>query len=124
MIAQQVARPEHGSGGNAVGLSLACNPDTSLDLADLLEQEGGPCLRVAEVNSELPFMRGDVEVPSDWFDAVLQHESLDHTLFGPPKTAVSAIDHAIGLQASALVRDGGDLQIGIGSLGVTRWFTL
>ena len=30
---------------------------------------------------------------------------------------VSTVDHAIGLHASSLVRDGGTLQIGIGSLG-------
>ena len=40
-----------------------------------------------------------------------------HTGVLPPNNKVSAADYAIGLHASALVADGGTLQIGIGSLG-------
>jgi acyl-CoA hydrolase len=38
-------------------------------------------------------------------------------LFSAPKMSVSATDYAIGLHASTLIKDGGTLQIGIGSLG-------
>lgn len=37
-------------------------------------------------------------------------------LFGLPRRPVSDADYAIGLYASTLVRDGGTLQIGIGTL--------
>lgn len=40
-----------------------------------------------------------------------------HAVFAPPNAKVSPADYAIGLHAASLVRDGGTLQIGIGSLG-------
>src|SRR5581483_6012375 len=39
------------------------------------------------------------------------------TLFSTPKLALTTPDYMIGLYASALIRDGGTLQIGIGALG-------
>ncbi len=39
------------------------------------------------------------------------------TLFSTPNMPVGFQDHFIGLHASTLVRDGGTLQIGIGSMG-------
>jgi hypothetical protein len=47
----------------------------------------------------------------------VDNERYDHDLFAPPNPAIGTVDYAIGLHASALIRDGGTLQIGIGELG-------
>ncbi len=97
--------------------SLACNPDTSPDLAALLRASGRPHLIIGVVNRNLPFMANDAEVGADFFDVVVEPPQAGSALFPLPKLAVTAADYAIGLNASTLVRDGGTLQIGIGALG-------
>ena len=72
---------------------------------------------VAQVNPQLPFMGHDAEVPADTFDHLIDHPRYHHALFPTPKMAVGNADHAIGLYASTLLKDGGTLQIGIGQLG-------
>ena len=97
--------------------SLACNSDLSLDLIPLMRQKAGrdSFIVVGELNDRLPFMPNDAEVPSDEFDMLLDTGGYD--LAGPPAPRVDIISHAIGLRAARLVKDGGTLQIGIGSLG-------
>ncbi|TJY58218.1 acetyl-CoA hydrolase [Sinimarinibacterium sp. CAU 1509] len=97
--------------------SLSCNPDTSLELAQRLEESGRPYLAIAEINQNLPYMANDAEVPDTLFDLVIDDPSCTTPLFSTPKMPVTTPDVMIGLAASALVRDGGTLQIGIGSLG-------
>ena len=53
----------------------------------------------------------------DLFDAVLEGPDFHFSLFGAPRESVNATDYVIGLHASTLIKDGGTLQIGIGSLG-------
>ncbi|MCB1615574.1 MAG: acetyl-CoA hydrolase [Pseudomonadales bacterium] len=98
-------------------LSLSSNPDTSLELKERLKNQGSPCLFIAAINRELPFMPGEAETAPDFFDLVINEDESTHTLFCTPNSKVSKIDYAIGIHASCLVRDGGTLQIGIGSLG-------
>lgn len=98
-------------------LSLSCNPDLTSDVLEQLRANGSPCLTVAMVNRALPYMTGTAEVPADYFDIVIDDPACTHTLFCTPNMAVSPADYAIGLHASSLVRDGGTVQIGIGSLG-------
>ena len=98
-------------------LSLSCNPDVTLDLLEQLRAQRSPCLAVAMINHALPFMPGTADIPAELFDVVIDDPSCSHTLFCTPNMAVSLPDHAIGLHAGSLVRDGGTLQIGIGSLG-------
>jgi acyl-CoA hydrolase len=100
-------------------LSLSCNPDITLDLADLLDtgERANHWLKVAMINRELPYMPGTAEVPADFFDIVIDDPACTHTLFSTPNMAVATADYAIGLHASSLVQDGGTIQIGIGSLG-------
>jgi acyl-CoA hydrolase len=81
------------------------------------EREGQKVALLAQVNSHLPFMYGDAVVPPDYFDAVVDERRYDFPLFAPPNPPVSTADYLIALYASALVRDGGTLQLGIGSLG-------
>src|SRR6185436_13336353 len=56
-------------------------------------------------------------VAEDAFDFVVDDPAQYHRLFATPKTSVSDAEHLIGLYASTLGRDGGSLQIGIGSIG-------
>ncbi len=50
-------------------------------------------------------------------DLLLDDKASNFSLFSIPKRPVSLADHAIGLHAARLMRDGGTLQIGIGAIG-------
>jgi acyl-CoA hydrolase len=99
--------------------SLSCNPDVSVDLLRAIEKRGKrrSCVVLGQVNDQLPFMYGDALVAPEIFDAVIDEPKSYHRLFGTPKTAIADDEQLIGLYASTLVRDGGTLQIGIGSIG-------
>lgn len=120
VIAQMVA-PDPDTGESDIGqtFSLSGNPDLTLDLIPMLRQrqaEGMAVALLAETNSALPFMGNDAAVAAQTFDVVLHNPSGDYPLFSVPHTAVSTQDHLIGFYASTLIRDGGTLQVGIGSL--------
>ena len=115
LIAQLVAatpeRPVH--------LSLACNPDITLDLLPMIAKRraaGETILMLGQVHAELPYMPGDAELPIDTFDLLIDTAE-QRRLFSTPNMPVNTQDHCIGLHASSLVRDGGTLQIGIGAMG-------
>ena len=101
--------------------SLSSNPDVTLDLIRLMQKrysdDGTPFVLAAQVNQNLPFMFGDALVNRDTFDFVLVNADLEYRIFGPPKMAVSDRDFLIGLYISTLIRDGGELQVGIGAIG-------
>lgn len=103
--------------------SLSCNPDLTLDVVQALRKRGAPCMVAAQVNRRLPFMTGDAEVRDDFFDVILDDPALEHPLFGVPSPPIEPAEHAIGLRAAALVKDGGTLQLGIGAIGdaVAHW---
>jgi acyl-CoA hydrolase len=67
------------------------------------------------VHRELPFMYGDALVPADAFDFLVQDPGTP--LFCPPNLPIPPTEHAIALNVSTLIRDGGTLQLGIGELG-------
>lgn len=115
LIAQIVAatpeRPDH--------LSLACNPDITLDLLPMIAKRraaGETILMLGQVHAELPYMPGDAELPTQDFDLLIDTPE-QRRLFCTPNMPVTLQDHCIGLYASTLVRDGGTLQIGIGAMG-------
>ena len=111
LLVQKVARDAAGR------ISLSCNPDLTFDLLDEVALRGFPRpMLVAEVDPHLPFIGGSALAPPGYFDLVLEIPGPAPRLFALPRQAVSDADYAIGLRASALVRDGGTLQIGIGSL--------
>lgn len=115
VIGQMIA-PGDGSGQ----VSLSSNPDLSLDLLPLMrewEAEGTPVAVIGELNENLPFMGQHAAIAETSFDVLLEHQPSDYPLFSAPQMAVSPADHLIGFYASALLRDGGTLQVGIGSLG-------
>lgn len=98
-------------------LSLSCNPDLTFDLLDEVERQGRPRPRlVTVVHPELPWLGGDAAVPPEFFDRVATMSGPPPRLFALPRRPVGDAEHAIGLHASRLVRDGGTLQIGIGAL--------
>ena len=96
--------------------SLSCNPDLTLDL---LKARGGDpdFVFVGEVNEHLPFMGGDAEIAADAFAHLLEAREGSFTLFAPPKAPLASTDFAMGFHVARLIRDGGTLQIGIGSVG-------
>lgn len=97
--------------------SLSCNPDLTLDLFKERREGRATFVMAAQVNSELPFMGGDATVAPEEFSFVLKSPETDFELFSVPRKPVDLTDYAIGLHAARLVRDGGTLQIGIGSVG-------
>ncbi len=101
--------------------SLSTNPDVTLDLVHLMQKrysdDGTPFAFAAQVNQNLPFMLGDALVSRNTFDFVLVNPDLEYKIFAPPKMAVADRDFLIGLYSSVLVRDGGELQVGIGAIG-------
>ncbi len=82
-----------------------------------LREEGKQVAVIGQVNDELPFMYNDAIVPVETYDIILDAPQYNHTLLGPPSPSVDTADYMIGLNASALLRDGGTLQVGIGALG-------
>lgn len=118
-VVAQMVSPGEGAGESGL-VSLSCNPDLSLDLLPLMrerETEGEPVALVAELNHNLPYMGHDALVEESSFDVVYDHKASDYPLFPAPEMAVSPEEHLIGFYASALLKDGGTLQVGIGSLG-------
>ncbi|MES0874963.1 acetyl-CoA hydrolase/transferase C-terminal domain-containing protein [Sinimarinibacterium thermocellulolyticum] len=114
VVAQLVCR----RGENAdERLSLSCNPDTGPELLRMLRASGREHMAIALVNQNLPYMAHDAEVAPAEFDLIIDDPRYSSALFPTPKMAVTTPDYHIGLYASSLVRDGGTLQLGIGSLG-------
>jgi hypothetical protein len=97
--------------------SLSCNTDTTLEVLKARREGRASFKLVGEVNSELPFMPGDGDLPESEFSAVLESPETDFPLFAPPSEPISNTKYAIGLHAAGLIRDGGTLQIGIGQIG-------
>jgi len=97
--------------------SIASNTDLTLDLLRARAESRADFVLVAEVNSELPFMVGDADLPESAFDYVYENAKTDFPLFAPPKQPVPLTAYAIGLHTATLIEDGGTLQIGIGAEG-------
>ena len=111
-IVQKVAASEDGT-----RLSLSSNTDLSFDAIDALAAAGRPRpLMVAEIDPHLPWLGGEAAVDAGFFDLVVLPPAPYPRLFALPRQPVGDAEYAIGLYASALVRDGGTLQIGIGAL--------
>ncbi|HEY0940677.1 MAG TPA: acetyl-CoA hydrolase/transferase C-terminal domain-containing protein [Steroidobacter sp.] len=118
VIAQQVAAPPP---AEAPGLlSLGSNADMTADLLPQIAAmraggNGQPFTLIGQVHSDMPFMYGDALVTADTFDFLVKDPGT--ALFSPPNMPVAITEHAIALNVSTLIRDGGTLQLGIGELG-------
>lgn len=112
VIAQLVApNPD-----NSSNVSLSCNPDLTVDLINQAEQKGQEIFKIAQVNSQLPYMGGSAELSTDFFDVVI-NTTPDFPLYPTPLAPVALGDYAIATHVTSLIKDGGTLQIGIGSVG-------
>src|SRR5256714_1841843 len=116
VLAQLVGKTEE---NGATRYSLSCNPDLTLDIGPRLretERRGAKIALLAQVNRNLPFRYGGAAVAPAYFDGIVDEPKYDFPLFGTPNEAVSTAEYLIALNVSALIRDGGTLQIGIGAL--------
>jgi len=116
VLAQYVATPPSAEAPPGV-LSLGSNPDLTADLLPqiaAMRASGKPFALIGQIHKALPFMYGDALVAADTFDYLI--EETDTPLFRAPNLPVPAVQHAIALNVSTLVRDGGTLQLGIGEL--------
>jgi len=111
-IVQKVAMNAEGT-----RVSLSSNTDVTFDAIDAIVAAGLPRpLMVAEIDPHLPWLDGIAAVDATFFDLVIAPPPPYPQLFALPRQPVGDVDYAIGFYASALVRDGGTLQIGIGAL--------
>ncbi len=117
VIAQLVAQPpDHEA--SAGFLSLGSNPDLTADLLPQIAamRAGNQAFAlIGQIHHQLPFMYGDALIAADAFDFLLDDDGT--SLFSPPNLPLAPTEHAIALNVSTLVRDGGTLQLGIGELG-------
>ncbi len=105
-------------------LSLSCNPDLTIDLDEICKLQKRPLFKVAQINPDLPFMYGESIVGNNFFDVIIDNPKEYFPVFAPPKMSVPDADHMIGLHASTLIKDDGEIQIGIGSLGDALVYSL
>jgi acyl-CoA hydrolase len=116
VLAQLVGKSEE---NGETRYSLSCNPDITLDAVPRLreaERLGKKIAVLGQVNTNLPFMYGDAAVAPTYFDGILDEPKYSFPLFGAPNEPVSTAEYLIALHVSALIRDGGTLQVGIGAL--------
>ena len=117
VLVQKVARDPNAAGDAGARLSLSCNTDLTADAVEAIVARGLPRpLLIAEIDPLLPWLGGQAAVEAGYFDVVVSPPGPYPKLFALPRQPVSDADYAIGFHASALVRDGGTLQIGIGAL--------
>jgi acyl-CoA hydrolase len=112
----QLVAPHAQADDNRV--SLGSNTDVTLEMLPYIAARRGarePIVVAGEVNANMPYMPGEAEVARDQFDLILEPEGQAYALFAPPKEPVSLVDYAMALRAATLIKDGGTLQIGIGS---------
>ena len=111
----------------ALQLSFGSNADVTVDLLPFIEASrasGHDIVMVGQTHAQMPFMTGHALVDPARFDFLVDDPRYDYDLFCPPNPPLGTVDHAIGVYASALVRDGGTLQIGIGELGDSLVYAL
>lgn len=120
----QYISPSRTSEDGQITHSLSCNPDVTLDLADLYKKKDQKLFTVGVVHPDLPYLGGDAEVPEDFFDVIVESSEVAHQLFAIPRNAIDEVDHMIGFHASQLLPDDGTLQIGIGSLSDALVYSL
>jgi acyl-CoA hydrolase len=101
-------------------LSLGSNPDVTVDLLPLIDQakrSGRDVVMIGQVHPQMPFMLDRALISPERFDYLVDDARYHYDLYCPPNLPIGSVEHAIALHVSALVPDGGTVQIGIGELG-------
>src|SRR5436305_5442958 len=114
VVAQLVAKR---GGGDDARYSLSCNTDVTLEVLRARAKGDAKFLLVGQVNTELPFMAGEADLPAIEFASMLDDAKYQFPLFAPPKEPISLPEYAAGMHIARLIPDGGTLQIGIGGEG-------
>ena len=115
VVAQLVAQERDENGNNRY--SASCNADMTGDMLAARSTGKADFMFVGQVNDELPFMAGEALFATRDFAAMLDSPACQFSLVAPPKTPVPLAEYAAGVHIARLVKDGGTLQIGIGSVG-------
>jgi len=124
VVAQLVARRTvDGQTALSFGSNADVTPDLLPDIA-AARRGGRDIVLVGEIHGQMPFMTGHAQIEPERFDFLVDDPRYDFDLYAPPNPPLSTVDHAIGMYASAMVRDGGTLQIGIGELGDSLAYAL
>lgn len=97
--------------------SLSCNTDITADLLACRRAGSQDFILAGETNAGLPFMPGPAEIAAEEVDLLLDDPDTQFELFSAVKRPVSLTEHAIGHHVARLVKDGGTIQIGIGTIG-------
>lgn len=117
VVAQCIARRQR---DGVEQLSLSCNPEITLDVLPLLNRRRGngeQIILVGQIHPDMPFMENTAIASDGLFDIVIDDPAYTSQLISTPNTPVGMVEHFIGLGASALLKDGGTIQVGIGTLG-------
>ncbi len=98
--------------------SLSCNTDITLDILQARATGRATFRLIGQVNSELPFMPGDGDLPADEFSARSRQprDGVSRCLRRRPSRSATPNTRS-GFMWRASCRDGGTLQIGIGQVG-------
>src|SRR5207248_8629240 len=83
--------------GGEARVSLSCNPDLTLDALAQRRRGEVDFLLVGQVNSGLPFMPGDADIPASEVDLLLEGARTDFSLVGPPREPIEFVEYAAGL---------------------------
>ena len=104
--------------GEEARFSAGSNTDIALDIlpAMLEKRKAGARLAiVGQVNGAMPFMEYAAETPASTFDHILEGPAYEFPLFAPPQAPVAIQYYAAAIHAASLVKDGGTIQLGIGT---------
>ena len=114
LVAQAIAKQER---DGEMRYSVGSNPDVIFDVVRELGGDRRPVM-VGQVSPAMPFMANHAETGAEFWDVIVDESGRRETspLFCVPNKPVGLVDYAIATHVSSMVRDGGTLQIGIGSL--------
>lgn len=115
VLAQLVAQDSAEDGSSRY--SASCNADMTGDMLAARRAGKADFMFVGQANDELPFMAGEALFATQEFAAMLNSPACQFSLVAPPKTPVPLAEYAAGVHIARLIKDGGTLQIGIGSVG-------
>jgi len=107
--------------------SLGGNCDAALNMIDATNDaiaRGEKCAVIGLINDRMPYTFGGSLLEPSRFTALVDDPALYHNLFAAPHEPITSAEYFIGLNASAIIKDGGTFQVGFGSLGDALTYAL